>query len=153
MGTGYDRKKEVKNITVEVNSTTEYLESLWVVINNNKVKLRIGVAYFPQEQEQNLKEIYRILGEQVQESAKKDESIMILGDFNCKIGKEIEGNEKRVTKGGRKLMKFAEKERLKITNSLKVCSGTWTREENGVKSILDYVLVDEELGEHIKEHI
>ena len=37
-------RKELGNITVEVRSTTEYLESLWVVINNNKVKLRIGVT-------------------------------------------------------------------------------------------------------------
>ena len=144
-------RKELENITVEVKRTTKYLESLWVVINNNKVKLRIGVVYFPQEQDQNLEEIYSILEEQIQESAKKNESIMIMGDFNSRVGKEIEGNENRVSKGGKKLIKFAEKERLKIVNSLDVCNGTWTREEKGVKSVLDYMLVDKELAEHIED--
>ena len=144
-------KKELKFISVEVKQTSEYLESLWVLINNNKVKLRIGVVYFPQEQDQNLKEIYKIIKEQVQESGKNDESVMIIGDFNSKIGKDIEGNYKKVTRGGKKLKSFVEKQGLKIINSLETCSGTWTRDEKGVKSILDYVLVDEELAEHIKE--
>ena len=144
-------REELKNITVEVKQTKEYVESLWIVINNNRVKLRIGVVYFPQEQEQKLEEIYGVLSEQVQESGKRDESIMIMGDFNCRVGKEIEGNGQKVSRGGRKLIKFVEKEGLKIANSLENCNGKWTREENGVKSILDYVLVDKELGEHIKE--
>ena len=36
-------------------------------------------------------------------------------------------------------------------NSLENCNGTWTRDEKGVKSILDYVIVDEEFAEHITE--
>ena len=144
-------KKELEYITVEVKKTSEHLESLWVLINNNKVKLKIGVVYFPQEQEQDLKEIYKIIKEQVQESGKNDESVMIVGDFNCKVGKEIKENHKVVTKGGRKLKKFVEKEGLKIINSLENCSGVWTRDEKGVKSILDYVIADNELAEHITE--
>ena len=144
-------KTELKFITLEVKRTSEHLESLWILINNNKVKLRVGVVYFPQEQDQNLKEIYKIIKEQVQESGRHDESVMIVGDFNCKIGKDIEENHKLVTKGGRKLKKFVEKEGLKIMNSLENCNGTWTRDEKGVKSILDYVIVDEEFAEHITE--
>ena len=99
-------KTELKFISVEVKQTSEYLESLWVLINNNKVKLRIGVVYFLQEPDQNLKEIYKIIKEQVQESGKNDESVMIIGDFNSKIGKDIEGNYKKVTRGGKKLKSF-----------------------------------------------
>ena len=144
-------KEELKHISVEVKRTSEHLESLWILINNEKVKLRIGVVYFPQEQDQDLKEIYKIIKDQVQESGKQDESVIIVGDFNCKIGKEIEENNHLVTKGGRKLKKFVEKEGLKIINSLENCSGVWTREEKGVKSILDYVIADKELAEHITE--
>ena len=136
---------------MEVQRTSEFLESIWIQINNNKVKLRIGVVYFPQEQDQNLKEIYKIIKEQVQESGKNNESIMIVGDFNSKIGKDIEGNHDVVTRGGRKLRKFVEKQGLKIINSQERCEGTWTRDEKGVKSVLDYVLVDDELSDHIKE--
>ena len=37
-----------------------------------------------------------VLREQVQESGKRDQSIIITGDFNCKLGKEIERNGKGV---------------------------------------------------------
>ena len=57
-------KTELKFITLEVKRTSEHLESLWILINNNKVKLRVGVVHFPQEQDQNLKEIYKIIKEQ-----------------------------------------------------------------------------------------
>ena len=53
-------KKELKYVTTEVLRTDEHLESLWIVIDNKRIKLRIGVVYFPQEKEQNLKEIYKI---------------------------------------------------------------------------------------------
>ena len=61
-------RKELKNITVEVKRTKEKVESLWILINNNKIKLRVGVLYLPQEQDQDLKEIYKVIKEQVQES-------------------------------------------------------------------------------------
>ena len=144
-------KKELKHVTIVVKKTKEYLESLWIVIDNTRVKLRIGAVYFPQEQDQDLKEIYKILKEQVQEARKKDESVMIVGDFNCKVGDKIRGNHAKESKGGKKLMKFIEKEGLVLGNSLETCSGTWTRNENGTKSILDYLLVDKELGGHMKE--
>ena len=51
-------RQELKNITVEVKRTKEKIESLWVVINNTRIKMRIGVVYFPQEKDQELKEIY-----------------------------------------------------------------------------------------------
>ena len=88
-------RKELKFITVEVKKTSEHVESLWILMNNKKVKLKLGVVYFPQEQDQNLKEIYKIIKEQVRESGKNDESVMILGDFNSKIGKDIEENHKK----------------------------------------------------------
>ena len=34
-------RKELKYVAVEVKRSTEYLESLWVLVNNTKVKIRI----------------------------------------------------------------------------------------------------------------
>ena len=76
-------RKEIKNITTEVKITKEYLESLWIVIDNQRVKIRIGVVYFPQEKDQDLKEIYGIIKEQVREGGNNGENVMIVGDFNC----------------------------------------------------------------------
>ena len=42
-----------------------------------------------------------------------------------------------------------EKEGLVLANSLEICDGTWTRDENGKKSVLDYILVNEELADYI----
>ena len=49
------------------------------------------------------------------------------------------------------MLKTIEKEELVMANALEICEGRWTREENGSKSVLDYVLVDKEMGEHIKK--
>ena len=40
---------------------------------------------------------------------------------------------------------------MNIVNTNQKCKGTWTREENGNKSILDYVLADNELSSYIQE--
>ena len=86
-------RKELKYVTTEVKKTKEKIESLWVLIDNGRIKIRIGVVYFPQEQDQDLKEIYKIIKSQVHESGERKESILIMGDFNCKVGSEcIKGN-------------------------------------------------------------
>ena len=144
-------RKELKNVTTEVKSTKEYLESLWIVINNERIKLRIGAVYLPQEKDQQVKEIYDIIKEQVKESREREESILIVGDFNCWVGEVIEGNHKRVTRAGKTLLNMVEKEGLSLVNVSKICKGRWTRAENNLKSVLDYVLVDEELGEHLQK--
>ena len=38
-----------------------------------------------------------------------------------------------------------------LVNGSRNCFGKWTRAENNLKSILDYVIVDKDLGEHIKK--
>ena len=131
--------------------TKEKVESLWIVINNKRIKMRIGIVYFPQEKDQDIKEIYKVIKQQVRESAENRESVIVVGDFNCKVGEMVKGNKKEISNGGRKLVKFAEKEGLVIGNAMEICEGTWTREEGKSKSVLDYVLFDEEMAEHIKK--
>ena len=144
---------ELKYVTSEVARTKEYVESLWIVINNKKVKLRIGAVYFPQENEQNLTEIYKVLKQQIKEAGENEELVFIVGDFNCKVGGEIKGNTNKASKGGKKLLKFLEKEGMALVNSKEICKGTWTRAEGKSRSILDYVVVDKELGDYIKEMV
>ena len=67
------------------------------------------------------------------------------------MGSAIKGNHKKVTKGGKKLLKFVEKEGMLLANAQETCKGTWTRDEGGTRSILDYIVVDAELGEHVQE--
>ena len=65
-------RKELKYVTTAVNRTKEKMESLWIVINNNRIKLRIGVVYLPQEKDQDLKEIYKIMKQQAREANVKE---------------------------------------------------------------------------------
>ena len=70
-------------------------EMLWKKLDNEKVKIMIGVIYMPQESRtkiDKLKEIYQVIEEPIDEGRWKGDSILILGDLNCKVGKEIEGN-------------------------------------------------------------
>ena len=80
------------------------------------------------------------------------QQILILGDFNAKIGEAIEGNKIQVTKGGRQLLRLANKENMIILNTVKEkCKGVWTRVQEEEKSIIDYVLTDASSANTVKE--
>ena len=41
------------------------------------------------------------------------EKIIIMGDFNCKIGIKAAGNKEEITKGGKILLNMVEKEQMR----------------------------------------
>ena len=131
-------------------ATAEYklhqAEMLWMKLNNGETKLKIGVIYMPQESRtslEKLKEIYQIIEDEIIDAQQKEDSILILGDLNCKVGEIIKNNSAEITKGGRLLLKLVKRYRLKIVNAEDCCEGLWTRVEGIQKSVLDYVIVFE----------
>ena len=101
--------KDLEKITSIVMEDNTSGEQIWIKVCNGKVNLRIGLIYAPQENKikvMELRKMYRMIQEQVNKGKLKNEKIMVVGDFNCKIGKEVEGNKEKVTKGGRILMKL-----------------------------------------------
>ena len=73
-----------------------------------------------------LKIMYEDIREQIK-IRKEKQQILILGDFNAKVGVAIEGNKTQVTKGGRQLLKLANKENMIILNTVKEKhKGVWT---------------------------
>ena len=98
-----------------------------------------------------LKKIYKIIDEEIKDSINKNERIIIMGDMSCKVGKKVTGNTDEVTKGGRLLIEMVEGNYLKIINAEDCCKGIWTREEGGVKSIIDYVITRNDDGQWINE--
>ena len=68
--------------------------------------------------------------------------LMVLGDMNAHIG--ILGKQE-MNKNGEKLLMLVEECRLVILNLDEACKGETTREENGHKSAIDFVLVNEPL--------
>ena len=140
-------KSCLKNITICVSRyKINNCEMLWIKIDNRKVRIKIGVIYMPQESRTRvaqLQEIYQIIEKEVIVAAENGESILILGDLNCKIGTEIPGNTEEVTKGGRLLLKMVRKHNLSILNGGESCEGRWTRIEGESKSIIDYAITFE----------
>ena len=119
--------------------------SIWVVIDNSRVKLRVGVVYAPQESRTSkeiLKNMFSKIEDQIQQAKERQQNVLLMGDFNCKIGNEIKGNRKDVTKGGKQLLKLAKENDLYILNKSEKCRGLWTRCEGGSKSVLEYILID-----------
>ena len=141
-------RKCLKKIMVETKEIRLHnAEMLWKKLDNGKAKIMIGVIYMPQESRtkiDKLKEIYQVIEEQIEETRRKGDSILILGDLNCKVGKEIEGNTHEVTKGDRMLLKLMKKYNMKLVNADACCEGLWTRIEGQERSVLDYVIMFEE---------
>ena len=80
------------------------------------------------------------------------QQILILGNFNVKIGAAVEGSTTQVTKVGRQILKFTNTENMIILNTVKEkCKGVWARVQGEEKSITDYVLTDATSASTVKE--
>ena len=73
-----------------------WVKSLWILLANTKKKITIGVIYAPQEKvtpNNKLKLMYEDIREQIKKRIKEKQQILILEDFNAKIGTAIKGNK------------------------------------------------------------
>ena len=130
-------------------------QSVWILLTNTKKRNRIGVIYAPQENvipNNELKLIYEDTREKIKIGKEEKQQILIIGDLNAKIGEAIEGNKTQVTKGGRQLLKLANKENMIILNTVKEkCKAVWTRVQGEEKSVVDYVLTYASSANTVKE--
>ena len=73
-----------------------WVKSLWILLANTKKKITIGVIYALQEKvtpNNKLKLMYEDIREQIKKRIKEKQQILILEDFNAKIGAAIKGNK------------------------------------------------------------
>ena len=138
-------KPHLANIMQRIPSEEEESEILWVKLSTSQVKVKVALVYFPQETKTkttNIRSIYKELEKEVKIGREKDETILILGDFNCKIGRCIQHNSTTISKGGRELLRWTKSQNMIILNKTDKCSGgTWTRHGGSSKSVLYYVLI------------
>ena len=140
-------KDKLKNIAIQLGETKEVGQTLWIRLDNRKEKIRIGTVYALQESRTRLtelKKLYKVVESHINESKKVKEKLVLVGDFNCKVGKLIEGNSETVTKGGRLLQKLVNKHNLLILNAKPNCQGNWKRSQEGKKSVIDYAITKQE---------
>ena len=96
--------------------------------------------------------MYEDIREQIKIGKEEKQQILSIRDFNAKIGEAVEGNKTQETKGGRQLLKLANKGNMIILNTVKEkCKGVWTRVQGEEKSIIDYVLTDASSANTVKE--
>ena len=140
-------QEKLYNITTIVEKMKDVEESIWVVINNTCTAIRIGLIYAPQES-RTTKEEYQIMYENISKqitiAKEKEQKLLLMGDFNCKVGEIIVGNGKEITKSAKNFLKMIKSNKLTLLNAAEKCSGLWTRIEGTSRSVLDYVVTQKE---------
>ena len=102
------------------NSKSDDFERLWIKVSFNDKYFYCAVSYFPVEGTNiNLTEELhnQILPEVIQiNDVEEEANIIILGDFNGKIGHHITNGEPKTNNNGRRLLNFTEDSGLTILN-------------------------------------
>ena len=99
-------KENIKTVTLEVTQEKEIGQSLWILLDNNRSKIRIGVIYAPQENvtsNNELKVIYNNTSKQISIAQGERQQVLILGDFNAKVGTYIDERGETIDGNGKKI--------------------------------------------------
>ena len=151
---------EIENNIQITNESVDEAEIMFAQIKCGRMLATIGLVYAPQEKDtpvEQLDKMYKYIESEVMAARAGEHIVLLGGDFNCKIGDQINGNKKEVTTGGRRLKKLAVNNGMTIINTTDKCKGLWTRSqiEKGiqVRSVLDYFLITEEHEHLVKSMI
>ncbi|XP_066930834.1 uncharacterized protein [Clytia hemisphaerica] len=139
-------------MTTEVSRKNDLEETIWIKISNQKLRLRIGAVYAPQEDKTSIPElekIYEDVSEQRDIARKNCENFIISGDLNAKIDLKKGDKSSKSTKAGRILQNFTKKNRLYITNCDEKTKGFYTRIQGNEKSVIDYIIIDKKNKEYL----
>ena len=128
-------------------------EQIWVELELGKENVIIGIVYGKQEtrtDNENRENFISMIEEYAIKSSKEKKPLLVIGDFNMKIGlNSNDPNKKEFSAGGRKLQKMISRQNLKILNESPKCKGKWTRisttnpDNDNMKSILDLFIANE----------
>ena len=165
-GVGFLVKEYLCDI-IEVISDTKFDESIWLRVPGERgaKDFFLGNIYMPPESKSTVKEIQRKFGEvaaDVQKYKRRGE-VVLVGDFNSRIGKASNPNENigrygEVTKNknGAEMLKFLQNNEMKTLNDRVKKSGPeWTRQciQKGESSILDFIVVENGSSKETKVHV
>ena len=127
---------------------------LTVKISINNFSLRLVVAYGPQENEPSdrKEEFFKDLEIEVKSCKVNDDNMIMIGDLNSKIDVQ-ECKIIPLSNNGKFLEEIISRSDLKVMNFSEKCEGKWTHvvRTTGKKSVLDYIIVNKELDNDIKE--
>ena len=81
-------------------------------MNNKKISIKVGVTYAPQENVipvRELKKMYESITKEIQEAREHKQQVIVIGDFNAKVGTAIQSNKETITKRRWLLLKMIQK--------------------------------------------
>ena len=88
----YRKRNENDKNTIFMMKTNKKMpigQSLWILLDNNRNNIRIGVTYAPQENvtsNNELKLVHNNISKQILIAHEEKQQVLILGDFNAKVG-------------------------------------------------------------------
>ncbi len=118
---------------------------LWVECNGGGRKVMIGVVYINPEgvRVEDTKKVYEKLEQEVNELRGQGKMILVMGDFNGRIGAGRGGDEV-INTNGRRLLAWSTECDLSILNIGSKCTGKWTWSSADKQSTIDYMVVSKE---------
>ncbi|XP_072025104.1 uncharacterized protein [Amphiura filiformis] len=139
-------------------SKSDSCERLWLKVCIGDKPLYIAVVYFPVEGTDIsiTEEMYtQLLSEilKIERDDHDDPHILVLGDFNARIGDIIPFGDPVRNSNGERLLDFRDASDLVIINCTRLCKGKITWMRNNLFSTIDYFLGSNNLVNSIHEMI
>ena len=139
----------------------EGAEIMVVQVRLGHRNIRIFNAYGPQEQDvsaQTKFNFWQNLEKEIISAYESNCEIIIELDANAKVGPNVIPNDPHCqSENGRLMMEMLARQNLHLVNASRLCKGLITRQRAAAgrveKSILDYVIVSEELYNQLEEMI
>ena len=126
-----------------------------VRLKNNREGIKLILAYGPQENDPEINRtlFYQNLSSQIEQAFLSGDSVIMVGDFNAKLGKDVVGGDVHpMSANGRLLFSLSNNYNLFVLNFSDLCKEVFTRIHNYrnkvEKSVLEYVLISEDMYSH-----
>ena len=132
--------------TVMLDSGDNKAQFVTVRLTNKDFNVQIVLVYGPQENDpEDIREsFYHDVFVQIQTAYLNGDSVILVGDFNVKLGHSVVQNDIHLmSKNGELLFDMFNNYNMKLLTSSKSCTGTFTRihkyRQEIEKSVLEYV--------------
>ena len=105
----FSKERKNKNGYIRGCSGKGNWQNLWILLDKNRSKIRIGVIYAPQENvtsKNELKVMCNNISKQISIAQEERQQVLILGDFNTKVGTYIKVTNQQWQKGRNKWWKW-----------------------------------------------
>ena len=143
---------------VLVSEVNDDIETITIQIDIGNRNLRIINGYGPQEDDkiEDIMNFWQEIETEVINAKDNNCMVIIQLDANAKVGKKIiKSDPNNTSNNGKILIDFIKRQNLTLVNAMELCTGTITRQRiagnNLEKSVLDYIIVCEEMSENVAE--